>query len=335
MKTRIAVNGFGRIGRLVFRRMFNDADCEIVAINDLTTPDMLAYLLKYDTAQGVYGGEVKATANGIVVDGKTIPIYAEPDASNLPWAELGVDVVMECSGFYATKEKASAHITAGAKKVVISSPAKGDLKTIVYGVNHTTLTADDTIVSGASCTTNCLAPMVQALNSECPIESGIMTTVHAYTNDQVILDAPQRKGNLRRGRAGAANIVPSTTGAAEAIGLVIPEMKGKLTGSAQRVPVITGSTCILVANVTAENLDAEKVNEIMRNNSTPSFGYNEEQIVSSDVIGIPYGSLFDATQTLVKPLGDNRYMVQVVAWYDNEMSYTCQMCRTAKYLAIL
>ena len=338
---KVAINGFGRIGRLVFRQMFDNPDVEIVAINDLTTPEMLAYLLKYDTAQGTYhhACHVSHDENSITVCGKRIPIYAEPDAHNLPWGELGIDIVMECSGFYASKDKAQAHIDAGAKKVVISSPAKGDLKTIVYGVNHKILTPEDTIVSAASCTTNCLAPMAKALNENYPIISGIMTTIHAYTGDQVILDAPQRKGNLRRSRAGAENIVPSTTGAAEAIGKVIPELAGKLTGSAQRVPVATGSTCILVANVTCVyNLEAHHINEAMKHWSIiipDTFGYNEDMIVSSDVIGMTYGSLFDATQTIVKRVDDETYQVQVVAWYDNEMSYTCQMVRTALYLASL
>ena len=335
---KVAINGFGRIGRLVFRQMFDDPDVEIVAINDLTSAEMLAYLLKYDTAQGVYHHYLHTShdENSITVCANRIPIYAEPDANNLPWGELGVDVVMECSGFYATKDKAMAHINAGAKKVVISSPAKGDLKTIVYGVNHETLTPDDIIVSGASCTTNCLAPMVDVLNMNYPIVSGIMTTIHAYTGDQVILDAPQRKGNLRRSRAGAENIVPSTTGAAEAIGKVIPVLNGKLTGSAQRVPVATGSTCILVANVKSRSeVTVESINEAMRSYADETFGYNEDMIVSSDVIGMSYGSLFDATQTIVKRIDADTYQVQVVAWYDNEMSYTCQMVRTALYLASL
>lgn len=339
---KVAINGFGRIGRLVFRQMFDNPDVEIVAINDLTTPEMLAYLLKYDTAQGMYhhACRVLHDVNSITVCGQRIPIFAEPDARNLPWANMGIDLVMECSGFYASKDKAQAHIDAGAKKVVISSPAKGDLKTIVYGVNHLELTPEDTIVSGASCTTNCLAPMVDALNMNYPIISGIMTTIHAYTGDQVILDAPQRKGNLRRSRAGAENIVPSTTGAAEAIGKVIPELAGKLTGSAQRVPVATGSTCILVANVKSDHeLTVERINDVMRVHAhfdiPETFGYNEDMIVSSDVVGMEYGSLFDATQTIVKRIDDDTYQVQVVAWYDNEMSYTCQMVRTALYLASL
>ena len=338
---KVAINGFGRIGRLVFRQMFDDPDVEIVAINDLTSAEMLAYLLKYDTAQGVYHHyhHTSHDENSITVCGRRIPIYAEPDANNLPWGELGIDIVMECSGFYASKDKAMAHINAGAKKVVISSPAKGDLKTIVYGVNHETLTPDDIIVSGASCTTNCLAPMVDALNMNYPIVSGIMTTIHAYTGDQVILDAPQRKGNLRRSRAGAENIVPSTTGAAEAIGKVIPELAGKLTGSAQRVPVATGSTCILVANIkTSLDIDEHRINQIMEHHANcipDTFGYNTDMIVSSDVIGMSYGSLFDATQTIVKRIDADTYQVQVVAWYDNEMSYTCQMVRTALYLASL
>lgn len=338
---KVAINGFGRIGRLVFRQMFDNPDVEIVAINDLTSAEMLAYLLKFDTAQGIYHNYLRTfhDENSITVCGKRIPIYAEPDAHNLPWGELGIDIVMECSGFYASKDKAMAHINAGAKKVVISSPAKGDLKTIVYGVNHETLTPDDVIVSGASCTTNCLAPMVDALNSHYTVISGIMTTIHAYTGDQVILDAPQRKGNLRRSRAGAENIVPSTTGAAEAISKVIPELAGKLTGSAQRVPVATGSTCILVANVMCPyNLEAHHINKVMEHYSNlipETFGYNEEMIVSSDVVGMTFGSLFDATQTIVKRVDDETYQVQVVAWYDNEMSYACQMVRTAIYLASL
>lgn len=338
---KVAINGFGRIGRLVFRQMFDNPDVEIVAINDLTTPEMLAYLLKYDTAQGIYHhiNTISHDENSITVCGKRIPIYAEPDAHNLPWGELGIDLVMECSGFYASKDKSQAHIDAGAKKVVISSPAKGDLKTIVYGVNHFELTPEDDIVSAASCTTNCLAPMADALNRAFDVASGIMTTIHAYTGDQVILDAPQRKGNLRRSRAGAENIVPSTTGAAEAIGKVIPELAGKLTGSAQRVPVPTGSTCILVANIKyGGELNADALNKIIKvySETIPdTFGYNEDMIVSSDVIGMTYGSLFDATQTIVKRVDDETYQVQVVAWYDNEMSYTCQMVRTALYLASL
>ena len=331
---KVAINGFGRIGRLSFRQMFELDGYEVVAINDLTSPDMLAHLLKYDTAQKRYEGHtVTSTDDSIIVDGKEIKIYKEQDPINLPWKELDVDVVLECTGFFTSKEKASAHIKAGAKKVIISAPAGTDLKTIVYGVNENILTKEDNIISAASCTTNCLAPMANALNNFAKIESGIMTTVHAYTGDQMILDGPHRKGDLRRARAGASNIVPNSTGAAKAIGLVIPELNGKLDGTAQRVPVITGSivelTCILEKNVTVED-----VNSAMRFNSNETLGYTEDEIVSSDVIGISYGSLFDATQTKVVSHGDNK-LVKVAAWYDNEMSYTYQMIRTAKYLVDL
>ena len=316
--------------------MFAAEGYEVVAINDLTSPEMLAHLLKYDTAQGRYEGHtVEAGENYIVVDGKKITIYAIKDASECPWGELGVDVVLECTGFYTSKDKASAHIKAGAKKVVISAPAGNDLKTIVYSVNEKTLTAEDQIISAASCTTNCLAPMAKALNDYAPIESGIMTTVHAYTGDQMILDGPHRKGDLRRARAGAANIVPNSTGAAKAIGLVIPELNGKLIGSAQRVPVPTGSTTILVAVVKGKDITKEGINAAMKAAASESFGYNEDQIVSSDVIGIRYGSLFDATQTMVTKINDDTYQVQVVSWYDNENSYTSQMVRTIKYFAEL
>ena len=332
---RVAINGFGRIGRLTFRQMFKN-DCEIVAINDLTSPDMLAHLLKYDSAQKRYDKyEIKATEDSIIVDGKEIKIYKEADPNNLPWGDLDVDVVFECTGFFTSKDKASAHIKAGAKKVIISAPAGNDLKTIVYGVNENTLDANDTVISAASCTTNCLAPMAKNLNDYATIKSGIMTTVHAYTGDQMLLDGPHRKGDLRRARAGAVNIVPNSTGAAKAIGLVIPELQGKLIGSAQRVPVPTGSTTILVAVVEGENITKESVNEYMKKQANDSFGYTEELLVSSDIIGITYGSLFDATQTLVTPIDDNLYQVQVVAWYDNENSYTSQMVRTARYLANL
>ncbi len=330
---KVAINGFGRIGRLAFRQLFELEGYDVVAINDLTSPDMLAHLLKYDTAQKRYENHtVEATENSIIVDGKEIRIYKEQDPINLPWGKLDVDVVIESTGFFTSKEKASAHITAGAKKVIISAPAGNDLKTIVYGVNENTLTKDDNIISAASCTTNCLAPMADALNKLAPIESGIMTTVHAYTGDQMILDGPHRKGDLRRARAGAANIVPNSTGAAKAIGLVIPELNGKLIGSAQRVPVITGSTTILVAVVKGRNITVEKINEAMKNASSESFGYNEEPIVSTDIIGTRYGSIFDATQTLVSKIDEDTYHVQVVAWYDNENGYTSQMIRTAKYL---
>ena len=339
---KIAINGFGRIGRLAFRQMFEAEGYEVVAINDLTSPKMLAHLLKYDTAQGGFAGKfgenkhtVEATDNSIIVDGKEITIYAKPNAAELPWGELGVDVVLECTGFYTSKEKASAHITAGARKVVISAPAGKDLPTIVYNVNHKTLTPEDTVISAASCTTNCLAPMAAALHAYAPIQSGIMSTIHAYTGDQMILDGPQRKGDLRRSRAGAQNIVPNSAGAAKAIGLVIPELNGKLIGSAQRVPTPTGSTTILVAVVKGKDVTVEGINAAMKAAGTESFGYTEDQIVSSDIIGMKYGSLFDATQTMVAKIDDDTYQVQVVSWYDNENSYTSQMVRTIKYLAEL
>ena len=335
MSVKVAINGFGRIGRLAFRQMFGAEGYEIVAINDLTSPKMLAHLLKYDSAQGRYSlcDKVTAGEDSITVDGKTIKIYAEKDAKNLPWGEIGVDVVLECTGFYTSKDKSQAHIDAGAKKVVISAPAGNDLKTIVYSVNEKTLSKDDAIISAASCTTNCLAPMANTLNNYAPIQSGIMTTVHAYTGDQMVLDGPHRKGDLRRARAAAVNIVPNSTGAAKAIGLVIPELNGKLIGSAQRVPVPTGSTTILVAVVKGENVTKEGINAAMKAASSESFGYTEEELVSSDVIGITYGSLFDATQTMVTEIGDGLYQVQVVSWYDNENSYTSQMVRTIKYFA--
>ena len=337
MSVRVAINGFGRIGRLAFRQMFGAEGYEIVAINDLTSPAMLAQLLKYDSAQGRYekAETVVAGEDSITVDGKTIKIYAEKDAANLPWGEIGVDVVLECTGFYTSKDKAQAHIDAGTKKVVISAPAGKDLPTVVFGVNEKVLTPEDKIISAASCTTNCLAPMAKALNDFAPIQSGIMTTVHAYTGDQMLLDGPHRKGDLRRARAGAINIVPNSTGAAKAIGLVIPELNGKLIGSAQRVPVPTGSTTILIAVVKGEDITVEKINEAMKNASSASFGYTEEPLVSSDIIGITYGSLFDATQTMVTEVEKGLYQVQVVAWYDNENSYTSQMVRTIKYFAEL
>ena len=342
MAVKVAINGFGRIGRLAFRQMFEAEGYEVVAINDLTSPKMLAHLLKYDTAQGSFLGKigenkhtVEATEDSIIVDGKEIKIYAVKDAKDCPWGELGVDVVLECTGFYTSKEKSMAHIAAGAKKVVISAPAGNDLKTIVYSVNEKTLTADDQVISAASCTTNCLAPMADTLNKTYPIVSGIMTTVHAYTGDQMILDGPQRKGDLRRARAGAQNIVPNSTGAAKAIGLVIPELNGKLIGSAQRVPVPTGSTTILVAVVKGKDVTKEAINAAMKAAASQSFGYNEDPIVSSDVIGMKYGSLFDATQTMVAKIDDDTYQVQVVSWYDNENSYTSQMVRTIKYFAEL
>ncbi len=339
---KVAINGFGRIGRLAFRQMFGAEGYDVVAINDLTSPKMLAHLLKYDTAQGAYCGKigenkhtVEYTENSIIVDGKEITIYAEKNAADCPWGQLGVDVVLQCTGFYTCKEKSQAHMQAGAKKVVISAPAGNDLPTIVYNVNHEGLSAEDTIISAASCTTNCLAPMAKALNDYAPIQSGIMTTVHAYTGDQMILDGPHRKGDLRRARAGAQNIVPNSTGAAKAIGLVIPELNGKLIGSAQRVPTCTGSTTILIAVVKGQNVTKDGINAAMKAAATESFGYTEEELVSSDVIGMRYGSLFDATQTMVAKIDEETYQVQVVSWYDNENSYTSQMVRTIKYFAEL
>ncbi|MCI8394964.1 type I glyceraldehyde-3-phosphate dehydrogenase [Oscillospiraceae bacterium 21-37] len=335
MSVKVAINGFGRIGRLAFRQMFGAEGYEVVAINDLTSPKMLAHLLKYDSAQGRYAlaDKVEAGEDSITVDGKTIKIYAEKDAKDLPWGQIGVDVVLECTGFYCSLAKSQAHIDAGAKKVVISAPAGSDLKTIVYSVNENTLTAEDKIISAASCTTNCLAPMADTLNKYAPIQSGIMTTVHAFTGDQMVLDGPHRKGDLRRARAAAVNIVPNSTGAAKAIGLVIPELNGKLIGSAQRVPVPTGSTTLLVAVVKGENVTVDGINAAMKAAASDSFGYTEEPLVSSDIIGITYGSLFDATQTMVTEIGDGLYQVQVVSWYDNENSYTSQMVRTIKYFA--
>ena len=342
MAVKVAINGFGRIGRLAFRQMFGAEGYEVVAINDLTSPAMLAHLLKYDTAQKGYCGvigenkhTVEATENSIIVDGKEITIYAIKDAKDCPWGELGVEVVLECTGFYTSKEKSMAHIEAGAKKVVISAPAGNDLPTIVYNVNHNTLKPEDQVISAASCTTNCLAPMTKALNDTFPILSGIMTTVHAYTGDQMILDGPHRKGDLQRARAGAANIVPNSTGAAKAIGLVIPELNGKLIGSAQRVPVPTGSTTILVAVVKGKDVTKEAINAAMKAQSSESFGYTTEKLVSSDIIGMTYGSLFDANQTMVTKIDEDTYQVQVVSWYDNENSYTSQMVRTIKYFAEL
>ena len=355
MAVKVAINGFGRIGRLAFRQMFGAKGYEIVAINDLTSPKMLAHLLKYDSAQGGYcgkfgenlhtvsfkeavmaeDGKTVKVPGAIIVDGKEITIYAMPKANELPWGKLGVDVVLECTGFYTAKAKAQAHIDAGAKKVVISAPAGNDLPTIVYNVNHKTLTKEDKIISAASCTTNCLAPMTKALNDYAPIQSGIMTTVHAYTGDQMILDGPQRKGDVQRARAGAINIVPNSTGAAKAIGLVIPELNGKLIGAAQRVPTATGSTTILHAVVKGKDVTVEGINAAMKEQANESFGYTEEKLVSSDIIGMKFGSLFDANQTMVAKIDDETYQVQVVSWYDNENSYTSQMVRTIKYLAEL
>ena len=337
MAVKVGINGFGRIGRLAFRQMFSAEGYEVVAINDLTAPKMLAHLLKYDSAQGKYAlaDKVEAKDSSIVVDGKEITIYKEPDANNIPWGELGVDVVLECTGFYCSKDKAQAHINAGAKKVVISAPAGNDLKTVVFSVNEGILTADDQIISAASCTTNCLAPMAKALNDLAAIQSGIMATIHAYTGDQMILDGPHRKGDLRRARAGAVNIVPNSTGAAKAIGLVIPELNGKLIGAAQRVPVPTGSTTILTA-VVKGNVTVDQINAAMKAAASDSFGYNEDEIVSSDVVGMTYGSLFDATQTMATYMPEtDTTQVQVVSWYDNENSYTSQMVRTIKYFAEL
>ena len=336
MAVKVAINGFGRIGRLAFRQMFGHEGSEIVAINDLTSPEMLAYLLKYDSTQGNYARDhkVESTDHSIIVDGHEIIIYKEADANNLPWGDLNVDVVLECTGFYTSKAKAQAHINAGAKKVVISAPAGNDLPTIVFNVNHKTLTKADKVISAASCTTNCLAPMAKALNDLAPIKSGIMTTIHAYTGDQMPLDGPQRKGDLRRSRAAAVNIVPNSTGAAKAIGLVIPELNGKLIGSAQRVPTPTGSTTLLYAVVEGK-VTVDQVNAQMKKESTESFGYNTDEIVSSDIIGTTYGSIFDATQTMVSDTGDGNTLVQVVSWYDNENSYTSQMVRTIKYFAEL
>ena len=345
---KLAINGFGRIGRMAFRKVFEDPDFEVVAINDLTTPEMLAYLLKYDSVQKKFGQQVDyekyeikegevAPAGCLKVSGAAIPIYAQADASTLPWKELDVDIVLECTGFYTSKAKSQAHIDAGAKKVIISAPAGNDLPTIVYGVNHETLKKEDNIISAASCTTNCLAPMAKILNDYRELRTGFMTTIHAYTGDQMLLDGPHKKNDFRRARAGAINIVPNSTGAAKAIGLVIPELDGKLIGSAQRVPVPSGSVTILDATLKDEtdSVSVEGINEAMRNAVSESFGYNEEEIVSSDIIGMEYGSLFDATQTLAQRCGTNIYEVRVVAWYDNEMSYTCQMIRTMKYMSKL
>lgn len=338
MKKRLAINGFGRIGRLAFRKILDEGELEIVAINDLTNPRMLAHLLKYDSVQGAFHGhDIDYTESSIIVDKKEIPVYSESDASKLPWRELDIDVVLECTGFYTSKSKSQAHIDAGAKKVLISAPAGNDLPTIVFNVNHDKLTADDKIVSAASCTTNCLAPMAKVLNDYRELRTGFMTTIHAYTGDQMLLDGPHRKGDLRRARAGAINIVPTSSGAASAIGLVIPELDGKLIGSAQRVPVPSGSLTILDATLKDETdtVSVEGINEAMKKAANDSFGYNEEEIVSSDVIGMSYGSLFDATETLAQKCGTHIYEVRIVAWYDNEMSYVSQMVRTLKYMVTL
>lgn len=338
MKKRLAINGFGRIGRLAFRKIWEEGELEIAAINDLTNPKMLSHLLKYDSVQGAFSGyEIDYTESSIIVDNKEIPVYSESDASKLPWKELDIDVVLECTGFYTSKSKSQAHIDAGAKKVLISAPAGNDLPTIVFNVNHDKLTAEDKIVSAASCTTNCLAPMAKTLNDYRELRTGFMTTIHAYTGDQMLLDGPHRKGDLRRARAGAINIVPTSSGAASAIGLVIPELDGKLIGSAQRVPVPSGSITILDATLKDETdtVSVEGINEAMKKAANESFGYNEEEIVSSDVIGMSYGSLFDATETLAQKCGTHIYEVRIVAWYDNEMSYVSQMVRTLKYMVTL
>ena len=338
MSTKVAINGFGRIGRLAFRRIFTDSEFEVAAINDLTKPEMLSYLLKYDSVQGAYSGHnVENTENSIIVDGKEIPVFSSPDPGQLPWGKLDVDVVLECTGFFASKDKARAHIEAGAKKVLISAPAGNDLPTVVYGVNHDILTKDDDVVSGASCTTNCLAPMAKALNQYRELRTGFMTTIHAYTGDQMILDGPHKKGDFRRARAGAVNIVPNSTGAAKAIGLVIPELDGKLIGSAQRAPVPSGSLTILDATLKDEtdSVSVEGINEAMKAASNDSFGYTEEELVSSDIIGMSYGSLFDATQTLAEKCGTHIYEVRIVSWYDNEMSYTSQLVKTLKHMGTL
>lgn len=337
-RKKIAINGFGRIGRLAFRKIFEEGELEIVAINDLTNPKMLAHLLKYDSVQGAFGGHrIENKDSSIIVDGNEIPVYSESDASKLPWEKLEVDIVLECTGFYTSKAKSQAHIDAGAKKVLISAPAGDDLPTIVFNVNHNMLTSDDKIVSAASCTTNCLAPMAKALNEYRELRTGFMTTIHAYTGDQMLLDGPHRKGDLRRARAGAINIVPTSSGAASAIGLVIPELDGKLIGSAQRVPVPSGSLTILDATLKDETdtVSVKGINEAMKSAANESFGYNEEEIVSSDVIGMSYGSLFDATETLAQKCGTHIYEVRIVAWYDNEMSYVSQMVRTLKYMVAL
>ena len=338
MAIRVAINGFGRIGRLSFRKMFGNDSIEVVAINDLTAPDMLAHLLKYDSVQGAYSGhKVTSDSNSISVDEKKIAVYSETDPAQLPWKDLNVDIVLECTGMFTSKEKAKAHIDAGAKKVLISAPAGDDLPTVVYGTNHTSLTAEDNIVSGASCTTNCLAPMAKALNDYREVRTGFMTTIHAYTGDQMILDGPHKKGDFRRARAGAVNIIPNSTGAAKAIGLVIPELSGKLIGSAQRVPVPSGSITILDATLKDEtdSVSVEGINKAMLEAVSESFGYTDEEIVSSDVIGMSYGSLFDATQTLAQKCGTHIYEVRVVAWYDNEMSYVSQLIRTLVHMGSL
>ncbi len=331
---KVAINGFGRIGRLAFRQIYNMQGIDVVAINDLTSPSLLAHLLKYDTAQGRFNAEVKATENSIIINNKdAIKIYAQKDPAQIPWAQHQVDVVLECTGFFTDKDKAEAHLKAGAKKVVISAPATGDLKTIVFNVNHQLLDGSETVISCASCTTNCLAPMVKVLNDKYGLVMGLMTTIHAYTNDQNTQDAPHPKGDLRRARAAAMNIVPSSTGAAKAIGLVLPELKGKLDGVSQRVPTITGSLTELTSSLN-KKVTVEEINAAMKAAANDSFGYTEDEIVSSDIIGMHYGSLFDATQTKVLTIGDQQ-MVKTVSWYDNEMSYVSQLVRTMQYFGKL
>lgn len=330
---KVAINGFGRIGRLVYRQIYNMKGIDVVAINDLTSPKVLAHLLKYDTAQGRFGQDVKATENSIIVNGEEVKIYAQKDPSQIPWGDHGVDVVLECTGFFTDKAKAEAHLKAGAKKVVISAPATGDLKTIVFNVNHDILDGSETIISCASCTTNCLAPMAKVLDDTFGIVNGLMTTIHAYTNDQNTQDAPHAKGDLRRARAAAQNIVPNSTGAAKAIGVVLPGLKGKLDGSAQRVPTLTGSLTELTA-IVSKKTTKEEINAAMKAGANESFGYTEDEIVSSDIIGSNFGSLFDATQTRVQTVGDSQ-LVRVVSWYDNEASYVAQLVRTVHYFAQL
>ena len=333
MAVKVAINGFGRIGRLALRLMANDPEFDVVAINDLTDAAMLAHLFRYDTAQGRFNGEIEVKENAFVVNGKEIKTFSDADPENLPWGQLGVDVVLECTGFFTSKEKAEKHIKAGAKKVVISAPGSGDMKTVVFNVNNEILDGTETVLSAASCTTNCLAPMAKVLQDKFGIEAGSMTTIHAYTGDQNTLDAPHRKGDFRRARAAAANIVPNTTGAAKAIGLVIPELAGKLDGAAERVPVPTGSLTELIS-VLSKKVTKEEINAAMKEASNESFGYTEEPLVSSDIVGIHYGSLFDATQTKVIESGDKQ-LVKTVSWYDNEMSYTAQLVRTLKYFVEL
>lgn len=331
MAVKVAINGFGRIGRLALRQILKTDGIEVVAVNDLTPADMLVHLFKYDTTQGRFNGTIEQKEEAFLVNGKEIKVFAKPNPEELPWKALGVDVVLECTGFFTSKDKAEAHIRAGARKVVISAPAGNDMKTVVFNVNHNVLDGSETVISAASCTTNCLAPMAAVLQKQFGVVQGLMTTIHAYTGDQNTLDAPHRKGDKRRARAAAANIVPNSTGAAKAIGLVIPELNGKLDGAAQRVPVVAGSLTELVC-ILEKNVTKEEVNAAMKAATNESYGYTEDEIVSSDVIGMEFGSLFDATQTRVQTVGDKQ-LVKTVAWYDNEMSYTCQLVRTLKYFA--